>query len=170
MIVLALGANLPSSAGPPEATLKAALKVLEQSGVSLVALSRFYESPAWPDPAQPVFLNAVASVSSELGPSELLNLLHTVETSFGRARSLAADGSGVIRNAPRTLDLDLIDYDGRAEDGPPALPHPRAVARAFVLLPLRDIAPFWRDPVSGRGLEELIGQLGPEGGKAWLRM
>jgi 2-amino-4-hydroxy-6-hydroxymethyldihydropteridine diphosphokinase len=166
VILLALGANLPSSAGPPQATLKAALDVLDRSGVSLCAVSRFYESPAWPDRALPCFVNAVAMVSSGLGPSELLNLLHAVETSFGRTRSMAADGSGEIRNAPRTLDLDLIDYDGRREEGPPVLPHPRATARAFVLLPLRDIAPGWQDPVSGLGLDALIARLGPEGGEA----
>jgi 2-amino-4-hydroxy-6-hydroxymethyldihydropteridine diphosphokinase len=89
---------------------------------------------------------------------ELLNLLHAVETSFGRTRSSVPE----IRNAPRTLDLDLIDFDGLVQEGPPVLPHPRMAARGFVLLPLRDIAPGWRHPESGRTLDALIDALGPE--------
>ncbi len=69
-------------------------------------------------------------------------LLHELEGSFGRKRSEP--------NAPRTLDLDILDYHGRIEQGPPQLPHPRMEGRAFVLLPLRDVAPDWRHPVSGR--------------------
>ncbi len=73
------------------------------------------------------------------------------ETSFGRKRS--------IKNAPRTLDLDLIDYDGRVEEGPPVLPHPAMESRAFVLVPLAEAAPGWRHPVSGETVEDLIATL-----------
>jgi 2-amino-4-hydroxy-6-hydroxymethyldihydropteridine diphosphokinase len=66
------------------------------------------------------------------------------------------------RNAPRTLDLDLIDYNGLVQAGSPELPHPRVAERAFVLLPLREIAPGWRHPGSGRALDELIAALAPE--------
>jgi 2-amino-4-hydroxy-6-hydroxymethyldihydropteridine diphosphokinase len=158
MIVIALGANLPSSSGPPSATLHAALHVLEKSGVTPVACSRFFQSPAWPNPLEPSFVNAAALVECTLSPMELLNLLHAVETSFGRTRSSVPE----IRNAPRTLDLDLIDFDGLVQEGPPVLPHPRMAARGFVLLPLRDIAPGWRHPESGRTLDALIDALGPE--------
>ncbi len=81
-------------------------------------------------------------------------LLHRTETSFGRQRAK--------KNAPRTLDLDLIDYDGRVEEGPPVLPHPRLADRAFVLVPLADIAPDWRHPKSGQSIAELIAVLPPE--------
>ncbi len=81
--------------------------------------------------------------------------LHKVELAHGRERS--------VRNAPRTLDLDLIDYQGAviepAREGDLHLPHPRATHRAFVLLPLQDIAPNWIDPVTGEGLNPLISQL-----------
>jgi 2-amino-4-hydroxy-6-hydroxymethyldihydropteridine diphosphokinase len=86
----------------------------------------------------------VAAVSTGLDAAALLALLHRVETRFGRTRR--------ARNEPRTLDLDLLDYDGLVRSEAPILPHPRLAERAFVLLPLRDVAPAWRHPVSGRTL------------------
>lgn len=152
MILVALGANLPSKAGPPRATLGAALAALAVSGVQIESVSAFYETEAWPDPDDPVFVNAVARISTELPPRELMTVLHEIETSFGRKRS--------EKNSPRTLDLDLIDYDGRVEEGPPTLPHPRAGGRAFVLVPLKDVAPDWRHPVTGETVEALLAKLG----------
>jgi 2-amino-4-hydroxy-6-hydroxymethyldihydropteridine diphosphokinase len=151
MIVIALGANLPSQAGAPRETLLAALKRLQQYSVHVVSVSPFFATKAWPDPGDPAFVNAVALINTELSPQELMTTLHKIETSFGRKRS--------AQNAPRTLDLDLIDYDGRIQDGPPVLPHPRMDSRAFVLVPLADIAPGWRHPVSGKTVEELIAAL-----------
>src|ERR1700712_5763669 len=84
VILIALGANLPSAAGPPAATLKAAQARLQEVGVEILARSSFYETPAWPDPDQPAFVNAVAVVETTLQPVELLALLHGVETAFGR--------------------------------------------------------------------------------------
>ncbi|HEY5348049.1 MAG TPA: 2-amino-4-hydroxy-6-hydroxymethyldihydropteridine diphosphokinase, partial [Rhizomicrobium sp.] len=117
MILIALGANIASPAGSPAETLRAALARLEEEGVNVVKVSSFYQTPAWPDPADPVFTNAVAMLATELPPAALLALLHRTETQFGRERS--------AKNAPRSLDLDLLDYDGRIEAGPPVLPHPR---------------------------------------------
>jgi 2-amino-4-hydroxy-6-hydroxymethyldihydropteridine diphosphokinase len=150
MILIALGASLPSRAGGPADTLRAALTSLGARGITVERQSGFYESPAWPDPSDPPFINAVASVRTELTPADLLRVLHEIEDAFGRQRGR--------RNAPRTLDLDLIDYDGRVEPGPPELPHPRMASRAFVLLPLRDVAPDWRHPSSGRTVSELIAE------------
>ena len=148
MILIALGSNLRSRAGDPSDTLRAALAHLAETGVVPVAISGFYNTPAWPDPADPTFVNAVAHVMTELSPSELIARLHETESAFGRLRD--------ERNAPRTLDLDILDYDGRVEQGPPVLPHPRMETRAFVLIPLRDIAPRWRHPVSGKTIDELL--------------
>src|SRR5436305_2048369 len=121
MILIALGSNLPSPAGPPFETLKAALAALRANGVEPRKVSAAYESEAWPNPADPSFVNAVAEVETDLAPSALLERLHEIERAFGRVRG--------ARNAPRTLDLDIIDYNGRADPGPPPLPHPRISER-----------------------------------------
>jgi 2-amino-4-hydroxy-6-hydroxymethyldihydropteridine diphosphokinase len=154
MILIALGANLPSSAGKPAETLRAALKALGSQGVDVHAVSKFYATPAWPDPNDPPYVNAVAHVETALSPPALLATLHNVETVFGRRRS--------ERNAPRTLDLDLLDYEGRIGPGPPELPHPRMANRGFVLIPLYDVAPDWRHPVTGRSVQSLIADLPQE--------
>jgi 2-amino-4-hydroxy-6-hydroxymethyldihydropteridine diphosphokinase len=148
MILIALGANLPSPAGRPEDTLRAALASFRARGITVERQSGFYASKAWPNPTDPPFVNAVAAVTTRLEPKVLLQVLHEIETEFGRT-------SGP-RNAPRPLDLDLIDYDGQIAHGDPELPHPCIETRAFVLVPLREIAPEWRHPVSGRTISELV--------------
>jgi 2-amino-4-hydroxy-6-hydroxymethyldihydropteridine diphosphokinase len=141
-ILIALGANMPSRAGPPAQTLKAALAALTAAGVDVLSVSSFIETAAWPDPADPPFTNAAASLQTSLQPVVVLELLHAIETDFGRVRSR--------KNAPRTLDLDLLAYRDVILDGPVlVLPHPRLAERAFVLQPLAEIAPDWRHPVTG---------------------
>jgi 2-amino-4-hydroxy-6-hydroxymethyldihydropteridine diphosphokinase len=148
VILIALGANLPSPAGPPAVTLDRALARLAELDVKIVSRSSFYESPAWPDPADPPFVNAVAAVETSLQPVEILAVLHGVETEFGRLRSAP--------NAPRTLDIDLLDADGAVVTEGVTLPHPRIAARAFVLVPLAEVAPGWRHPVTGQGVADLL--------------
>jgi len=148
MILIGLGANLDSAAGPPPVTLACALGAMAARRVRVQKVSRFYRTPAWPNPADPVFTNAVARVQTPLGPAGLLEALHGIEAEFGRIRE--------AKNAPRTLDLDLLDYDGRIEAGPPVLPHPRLAERPFVLVPLADLAPAWRHPISGLSVADLI--------------
>lgn len=146
--LIGLGANIPSVAGQPAASLNAALAALAKAGVEITAVSPFYETEAWPDPAKPPFLNAVAAIRTVLQPFALLTLLHEVETTFGRKRS--------VPNAARSLDLDLLDYAGMVLDGSVILPHPRIAQRRFVLEPLKAVVPDWRHPVSGQDLEALL--------------
>jgi len=155
MILLGLGANLPSAThGQPEATLAAALAALAAEGVTVDRLSPWYRSAPVPAGDQPWYVNGVAVVATLLAPAELLELLHRVERRFGRVRR--------DRNEPRVLDLDLLDYDGLVEQGgATVLPHPRLHERAFVLLPLRDVAPHWRHPLLGRTVDELAAALPP---------
>jgi 2-amino-4-hydroxy-6-hydroxymethyldihydropteridine diphosphokinase len=162
VILIGLGSNLPSSAGAPERTLRAALTALESVDVHVVARSRFYESEPVPRSDQPLFVNAVAALTTTLSPERLLARLHEIEASFGRLRR--------ERNEARTLDLDLLDFDGLVRDGDvaPILPHPRLSSRAFVLAPLADIAPEWRHPVSGRSAADLLAAL-PESARTGAR-
>lgn len=155
MILLALGANLPSPAGPPAATLAAALARLPDLGLRVLVCSRFYQSAAVPASDQPPFVNAVARIATALAPEACLDALLSLERAFGRERG--------ARWAARTLDLDLIDYDGRIlSGGRLTLPHPETNRRAFVLVPLAEIAPDWTDPASGAGISALIAGLPPE--------
>ena len=106
-----------------------------------------------PSSDQPWFVNAVAAVDTALGPAALLDGLLAVERRFGRVRK--------GRWEARALDLDLLDYRGLVRDGtpPPELPHPRLAGRAFVLLPLAEVAPEWRHPVTGIAVAALIADL-----------
>jgi len=152
LVLIGLGANLPSAFGEPPDTLGAALRRLDEEGVKTVRRSRFWHSRPVPVSDQPWFVNAVAAVATDLQAEALLVLLHRIEAEFGRVRSVV--------NAPRLIDLDLLAYGRRVEaGGPPILPHPRMAERAFVLRPLADIAPNWRHPATGRDLAALIAQL-----------
>lgn len=160
MILIGLGSNLAAPAhGSPKETCEAAVCALVAAGVRLVGLSRWYESAPVPPSDQPWFVNGVAAVATEQPPAALLALCLQIERDFGRERRL--------RNASRTLDLDLLAWDDRivAEDGL-FLPHPRLAARAFVLLPMAEIltemAPDWRHPVLGLSIEAMVRDLGPD--------
>ncbi len=151
MILIAFGANLASPVhGSPQKICLTALGTLEKAGVQVSARSHLYESAPVPASDQPWFVNGVAALETDLTPGALLELLHEIETAFGRVRA--------HRNEARVLDFDLIDYDGQVSEHP-HLPHPRMQDRAFVLLPLRDIAPHWAHPVTGDTLDALIATL-----------
>ncbi len=156
VILIGLGANLPSRFGPPRLTLVAAVKRLEEEGVRITRRSRFWRTRPVPESDQPWFVNAVVAVETDLTPAALLALLHRIEADFGRVRAEV--------NAPRLLDLDLLSF-GRvvlAGPEPPILPHPRLARRAFTLLPIRDIAPGWVHPVTGESLDAMVATLDPE--------
>ncbi len=158
-IYIGLGANLSHPEfGPPTRTLARALATLSDRGVRPVRLSHWYRTAPVPVSDQPWYFNAVAEVVTGLGPDALLATLHGVEDHFGRVRS--------VRNAPRFIDLDLLDYNSINKPlnkiGLSILPHVRLEERAFVLLPLRDVAPDWRHPVTGTPIDALIAALPAE--------
>ena len=129
------------------------MRRLQRAGVRILARSRYFDAAPVPPSRQPRFVNAVIRVETELSPRSLLDLLHQIEAEAGRVRG--------ERNAARSLDLDLLDYDGRVSPTDPELPHPRMHLRGFVLLPLADIAPGWLHPILGTPIQALIQALPP---------
>ena len=129
---------------------EAALMDLAEGGFAVSRTSRVWSGPAWPDPSDPPFYNAVAEGWWMGSPSSLLELLLRTEEKYGRLRS--------EKNAPRTLDLDLLDMEGGRGRFEPDLvvPHPRLSVRPFIPGPLAEAAPDWRHPDSGAAAEDLF--------------
>lgn len=158
MILIAAGSSLPFCGIDSQQIVLSAFSALGRL-TALRGVSPLYHTPAWPDPAEPPFVNAAAVIETDLKPETLLAVLHAIEAGFGRLRRR--------KNAPRTLDLDLIAYDQERRDGSSAvgygagfrLPHPHLAEREFVLAPLADIAPDWRSPETGKTVREMLAAL-----------
>lgn len=180
--LVALGGNLPAAGGDSAALLRAALIALSSHGLKPAAVSRFYRTPAFPPGSGPDFVNAAAVLRTALAPDAILAALHAVEAAHGRER--------LVRWGARTLDLDLIAVDdlvlpdartqadwralAPAEQRTQApdrliLPHPRLQDRAFVLVPLAEVAPNWRHPATGKTVSAMLAAL-PAADKADIRV
>ena len=157
MIFIAIGSNLsgPRSDSPRQ-NCQLAVEALQDAGLAVTQRSRWYRSAPVPVSSQPWYVNGVVGIETpDVTPEVLMELLLEIEEDFGRLRTAP--------NAARTLDLDIIDFDGRIQQDPEGvvLPHPRMHERAFVLHPLSDIAPDWVHPVFGLGVFDLIAGLPP---------
>jgi 2-amino-4-hydroxy-6-hydroxymethyldihydropteridine diphosphokinase len=145
---IALGANL----GDRRATLESAMNELSQIG-TIVARSSIYETDPWGFDDQPPYLNAVAAIETEFSAGELLDALLAIEKRHGRIRT--------FQNAPRTLDLDLLLFgDQQLQTARLTVPHPRLHERAFVLVPLNDVAANVDVPGQDATVSELLDRLG----------
>jgi 2-amino-4-hydroxy-6-hydroxymethyldihydropteridine diphosphokinase len=155
MILIGIGSNLAAPRfDSPQDTASAAVAQLPTIGVAVVRSSRWYLSQPVPPSDQPWYVNAVALVETPLAPAALLAALLALEARFGRTRGAP--------NAARTLDLDLLDYDGgQSADPRLTLPHPRLHERRFVLAPLAEIAPHWQHPRLAMSASELLHRLPP---------
>jgi len=146
---IAMGANLKSDLNLTlKENLEIALNMFQGYDLNILKVSNWYKTQPIPISNQPWFINAVIKISTKKSPKELLETLQTIEKLFGRKRN--------ILNGPRTLDLDIIDYNGLIENNDPILPHPRMHIRKFVLIPMQDIEPNWVHPITQKNINFLI--------------
>lgn len=156
MILIGIGSNVQGSWGAPRETVARAWEALGRAPCRLVRASSVLETTPFGNLEQPNFVNAVALIETALDPAALLCHLQSLEREAGRVRA--------ERWGPRTLDLDILDYDGLVREAPPPiLPHPGIAERQFVLAPIAEIAPAWRHPVSGRSAADLLAGLAGRG-------
>lgn len=150
---MAIGTNLPFEGRADGALVDAALERLAGEGLTVLRVSTYRITEAWPDPADPPYTNAAALLHAPARSAQaVLDILLRVERAFGRLRGAP--------NAPRTLDLDLLDLDGAIAEAPGlVLPHPGIAGRRFVLEPVAEICPGWVHPILGLSAAELLRRL-----------
>jgi len=161
-VLVSLGANLPGEWGNPIRSLRRAIAEMQMLPISVERVSALYETEPIGGRWQAHYLNAVILAKTNVSPAALLRILKQLERLAGRRLG--------VRWGPRPLDLDIIDFGGRRIGWPPrvrrrgqiVLPHPEAHRRAFVLVPLLDVAPHWRHPVLGDSARTMLAGLRPQ--------
>ena len=151
MVILALGSNLSSKYGDRFFNIDLAITYLESYGLKIIKKSSYYETESYPDKKNPKFINIVILTETDLPPEDLASVLIFVEEKIERKRS--------IKNAPRTCDIDIIDYKNKVlefnyNNLKFNVPHKNLKSRNFVLIPLREIFNNWMHPESKENIPE----------------
>ena len=165
MIFLGIGSNLPSTFGDRFQNIDLAISYLNENKITVLKKSSYYETPSYPDKKNPKFINVIISVDTTLNHQELVDVILKTEIYLERTRDQ--------KNDPRTCDIDIIDYNGKIFNFEYKklkflLPHIKATKRNFVLYPLKEISPQWKDPASKKLIVDLIEELDDEDKKSIL--
>ena len=143
-VFLGVGSNL----GNRIINIEKSKSLLEEKNLKIISVSNYYETPSWPDPKKPKFINIVLKVKCSLNPKELLTICKSIEVKLGRKKTL--------KNSPRECDIDIIDFNGLILKGNLNLPHNMMHIRNFVLFPLFEIEKNWFHPLKKIGIKKLI--------------
>ena len=167
MIFLALGSNLSSSFGDRFENINLAVSLLDGYDIKIIKKSNFYETYSYPIKENPKFINIIVSVKTHLSPEDLMSVLIFIEIKLERKRNK--------KNDPRTCDIDIIDYNNQVLDFKYknlnlTVPHKELIFRNFVLLPLQEISPEWKHPVTKENISTLINKLPEEDKKSILKI
>ena len=152
MIYLNIGSNLPSKEGGRKINILKAINHLKKLKLKIIKISSFYETPSYPNNADPKFINLCVKLESNLKASELINEIKNIEKKLGRVR--------LKKNEPRICDIDIIDFNGEIiNNGKLEVPHPRLHLRNFVIYPLKEIEPNWVHPLFNKKIDSFFQEL-----------
>ena len=144
IIFLGIGSNL----GNKKNNIEKAKSHLIENNINLVSVSKYYNTPSWPNPKNPKFINIVVKAYCALEPELLLDLCKSIEKKLGRKKN--------PKNSPRECDIDIIDFDGKIKKNGLILPHKMMHVRNFVLIPLFEIEKNWIHPIMKTNIKKLI--------------
>ena len=166
MIFLGIGSNLSSSFGDRFKNINLTMSYLEGYEIQIIKKSNFFETYSYPNKDNPKFINIVISVKTHLSPVDLMSVLLFIEEKLERKRNK--------KNDPRTCDVDIIDYNSQVLDFKYknlnlTVPHKELIYRNFVLLPLQEISPEWKHPITKENISTLIDKLPEEDKKSILK-
>tara|TARA_B100000767_G_C19640285_1_gene482252 strand:+ start:152 stop:664 length:513 start_codon:yes stop_codon:yes gene_type:complete len=144
LVYLGIGSNL----GNRKLNIEKAKFKIFQKNIIIIKSSSYYETPSWPNPNNPKYLNIVLKVFTTFTPLKLLRICKEIEVNLGRKKK--------PRNSPRECDIDIIDYDNKQIKKNIIIPHPRMHKRNFVLFPLYELNKSWKHPISNLDIKSLI--------------
>jgi len=143
-IYIGIGSNL----GNRKLNIEKAKYLLNENNIKIIEISHYYETPSWPNPKNPKFINIILKIKCQIKPHKLLNICKSIEVKLGRRKS--------AKNSPRVCDIDIIDFNGLILNDKLNLPHKMMHKRSFVLFPLFEIEKNWFHPVKRTNIKELI--------------